>query len=90
MTVEADSGSADGKGNLSLFFDTSGPGGPQQGSLPRSRTTSIAKARFPLTANINTIGITYVVVPVGPGNNTAGKVVVLTANSTPSTNDWGQ
>jgi hypothetical protein len=31
VTVEADSGSADGKGNLSLFFDTSGPGGPQQG-----------------------------------------------------------
>ena len=32
VTVEDDSATADGNGNLALTFDTSGPGGPQQGS----------------------------------------------------------
>ena len=42
----ADSGSADGSGNLSLFFDTSGPGGRSRASLPQSPTTSTAKSGF--------------------------------------------
>lgn len=90
VTVEADSGTADGNGNLSLFFDTSGPGGPQQGLTSAITYNVDSKGRFPLTANSNTFGIAYVVVPVVPGNTTAGKVVVLTTNSNPTINDWEQ
>ena len=90
VTVEADSGSADGNGSLSLFFDTSGPGRPAA-TPPSAITYNVdSKCRFPFTANSNTIAIAYVVVPVGPGNTTAGKVVVLTTHSNPTINDWEQ
>jgi hypothetical protein len=91
VTVEADSGSPDGNGNRSLFFDTSGPGGPQQGGLTSAITYNVnSKGRSPLTANSNAIGIAYVVIPIEPGNTTAGRVVVLTSNSNPTINDWEQ
>ena len=90
VTVEADSGNADGNGNLSLFFDTSGPGGPQQG-LTSAITYSIdSKGRSPLTANGSTVGIAYVVIAGGTGNAAVGKVVVLTTDANPTINDWEQ
>jgi len=91
VTVEADSGNADGNGNLSLFFDTSGgPGGPQQG-LNSAITYSVdSKGRSPLTANGNTVGIAYVVVANIPGNGPIGKVLVLTTDANPTINDWEQ
>ena len=88
VTVEADSGSPDGNGNLSLFFDTSGPGSPQQGLTSAITYNVDSKGRFPLTANSNTVGIAYVVIPIEPGNTTAGRVVVLTTNSNSTINDW--
>ena len=89
MTVEADSGSPDGNGNRSFFFDTSGPGGPKQGGLTSATTYDVnIKGRSPLTAHSNAIGIAYVVIPIEPGNTTAGRVVVLTTNSNPTINDW--
>ena len=88
VTVEADSGNADGNGNLSLFFDTSGPGGPQQG-LNSAITYAIDnKGRSPLIANGNTVGIAYVVTATGGANPTGGKVLVLTTNANPTINDW--
>ena len=91
VTVEADSGSPDGNGNRSLFFDTSGPGGPQQGGLTSAITYNVnSKGRSPLTANSNAIGIAYVVIPIEPGNTTASRVVVLTSNGNPTINDWEQ
>jgi len=68
VTVEADSGSADGIGNLSLFFDTSDRGGPQRG-LTSAITYSIdSKGRSPLTVNGSTIGIASVVIGTQAGN----------------------
>ena len=90
VTVEADSGCPDGNGNRSLFFDTSGPGGPQQGLTSAITYNVDSKGRVPLTANSNIIGIAYVVVPIGPGGTTPGKVVVLATNGNPTINDWEQ
>jgi hypothetical protein len=90
VTVEADSGTADGNGNLSLFFDTSGPGGPQQGLTSAITYNVDSKGRSPLTANGNTVGIAYVVNATGSGTTVGGKVVVLTTDANPTINDWEQ
>jgi hypothetical protein len=90
VTVESDSGNADGNGNLSLFFDTSGPGGPQQGLTSTIAYNIDAHGRSPLTVNGNTIGIAYVVIANVSGNGPTGKVVVLTTNANPTINDWEQ
>jgi hypothetical protein len=89
VTVEADSATPDGNGNLSLFFDTSGPGGPQQGLTSAITYAVDSKGRSPLTTNGNTVGIMYVVIATGSGNaGSVGKVVVLTTNANPTINDW--
>jgi hypothetical protein len=89
VTVEADSANADGNGNLALFFDTSGPGGPQQGLSSTITYTIDSKGRSALTANGNTVGIAYVVIATGTGNTAVvGKVAVLTTNANPTINDW--
>jgi hypothetical protein len=89
VTVEADSGNADGNGNLALLFDTSGPGGPQQGLTSAITYAVDSKGRAPLITNGNTVGIMYVVVATGTGaQGTVGKVVVLTTNANPTINDW--
>jgi hypothetical protein len=90
VTVEADSANADGNGNLSLFFDTSGPGGPQQGLTSTITYTVDSKGRSPLTANGNTVGIAYVVVANVSGNGPTGTVLVLTTDANPTINDWEQ
>jgi len=78
VTVEADSAAPDGNGNFPLTFDTSGPGGPQQG-LTLNATYSVDSAgRSPLTANGNTVGIAYVVNP--------SKVWVLSTDASPKVN----
>jgi hypothetical protein len=88
VTVEVDSGTADGNGNLSLFYDTSGPGGAQQG-LTSAITYSIdSKGRSPLTANGNTVGIAYVVVAAPSGSAGSAKVLVLSTDANPKINDW--
>ena len=57
VTVEDDSASPDGNGNFPLFYDISGPGGPQQG-LSLTATYSVdSTGRSPLTANGTTAGI---------------------------------
>ena len=87
VTVEADSGNADGSGNLSLFYDISGPGGPQQG-LTAIATYSVDSAgRAPLIVNGNTIGIAYVANAAANGLATSGKVLVLSTDANPKIND---
>ena len=88
VTVEADSGNADGNGNLALTFDTSGPGGPQQGLTSAITYNIDSNGRSTLTANGNTVGIAYVVIAIGNGNTSTGKVVVLTTDANPTINDW--
>ena len=78
VTVEADSATPDGSGNYPLFFDTSGPGGPQQG-LTLTATYSVdATGRAPLTVSGQTVGIAYVV--------NSSKIVVLTTDANPKVN----
>jgi len=78
VTVEADSAAPDGNGNFPLTYDTSGPGGPQQG-LSLAATYSVdSTGRSPLTSNGNTIGIAYVVNP--------SKVLVLSTDASPKVN----
>ncbi len=78
VTVEADSATPDGNGNFPLTFDTSGPGGPQQG-LSLNATYSVdSTGRSPLTANGNTIGIAYVV--------NRSRVLVLSTDANPKVN----
>jgi len=63
VTAEDDSAAPDGAGNYPLNYDTSGPGGPQQG-LSLNATYSIdTTGRSPLISNGNTFGIAYVVNP---------------------------
>ena len=82
VTVEDDSAAPDGAGNYPLNFDTSGPGGPQQG-LTLNATYSIdATGRSPLTSNGNTIGIAYVLNP--------SKVLVLSTDANPKVNSLEQ
>ncbi len=82
VTVEADSATPDGNGNYPLFYDISGPGGPQQG-LSLTATYSIdATGRSPLTVNGNTVGIAYVVNP--------SKVLVLSSDANPKVNSLEQ
>ena len=81
VTVEADSATADGNGNLSLFYDISGPGGPQQG-LMQSLTYSVdSTGRAPLVLNGTTVGIAYVVDAAGSGAGANPRVWVLSADS---------
>ena len=78
VTVEADSATPDGNGNFPLTYDTSGPGGPQQG-LTLTATYSVdSTGRSPLAVNGATIGIAYVV-------NTS-KVWVLSTDANPKVN----
>jgi Putative Ig domain len=82
VTVEADSATPDGNGNYPLFYDISGPGGPQQG-LTLTATYSIdATGRSPLTVNGSTAGIAYVVNP--------SKVLVLSTDTSPKVNSLEQ
>jgi hypothetical protein len=79
VTVEADSATPDGNGNFPLFYDTSGPGGPQQG-LTLTATYSVdSTGRTPLTVSGTTIGIAYVVNP--------SKILVLSTDANPKVND---
>ena len=90
VVVEDDSGAFDGAGNLALTFDTSGPGGPQQG-LTQALTYSVNTAgRAPLSLSGNTVGIAYVVNSTsgGPGGN--GKVLVLSTDANAKINDLEQ
>ena len=78
VTVEADSANPDGNGNFPLFYDTSGPGGPQQG-LTLTATYSVdSTGRAPLTVSGATNGIAYVVNP--------SKVLVLSTDANPKVN----
>ena len=78
VTVEADSANPDGNGNFPLFYDTSGPGGAQQG-LTLTATYSVdSTGRSPLTVNGTTNGIAYVVNP--------SKVLVLSTDANPKVN----
>ena len=78
VTVEADSATPDGAGNYPLTYDTSGPGGPQQG-LTLTATYSVdSTGRSPLTVNGTTAGIAYVVNP--------SKVWVLSVDANPKVN----
>ena len=85
VTVEDDSGAADGNGNLSLIYDISGPGGPQQG-LTAALTYSVdSTGRAPLVNGANTIGIAYVVNGASAGSG--GKLLVLSTDANPKIND---
>lgn len=78
VTVEVDSAAADGNGNIPLTYDTSGPGGPQQG-LALATTYSVdSTGRAPLTFNGQTVGIAYVVNP--------SRIVVLSTDANPKIN----
>src|SRR5271166_2274030 len=90
VTVEADSGTADGNGNLSLFYDTSGPGGPQQGLTSAITYNVDSTGRSPLTVNGSTVGIAYVVIANTSGVSASGKVVVLSTDANPKINDLEQ
>jgi len=90
VTVEADSGTADGNGNLSLFYDTSGPGGPQQGLTSAITYNVDSTGRSPLTANGSTVGIAYVVIANTSGVSASGKVLVLSTDANPKINDLEQ
>jgi hypothetical protein len=72
------------------FFDTSDPGGPQQGLTSAITYNIDSKGRSPLTVNGSAIGIAYVVIGTRAGNADTGKVVVLTTNANPTINDWQQ
>lgn len=90
VVVEDDSGAFDGAGNLALTFDTSGPGGPQQG-LTQALTYSVSSAgRAPLSLNGNTVGIAYVVVGTTSGVAGNGKVLVLSTDANAKINDLEQ
>jgi hypothetical protein len=81
VVVEDDSGAFDGAGNLALTFDTSGPGGPQQG-LTQALTYNVSSAgRAPLTLNGNTVGIAYVVASTATGSGGTGKVWILSTDA---------
>jgi hypothetical protein len=78
VTVEADSATPDGNGNFPLYYDISGPGGPQTG-LTQAATYSVdSTGRAPLTSNGNTTGIAYVVNP--------SKIMVLSTDANPKVN----
>ena len=90
VTVEADSATADGNGNLSLFYDISGPGGPQQG-LTQALTYSVdTTGRAPLVLNGATVGILYVVDATGNPSGGNPRVFVLSADPNAKINDWEQ
>ena len=78
VTVEADSANPDGAGNFPLFYDTSGPGGPQQGLTLNATYSVDATGRTPLMVNGTTNGIAYVVNP--------SKVLVLSTDANPKVN----
>ena len=86
VTVEVDSAAADGAGHLGLFYDTSGPGGPQQGLTSAVTYNVDATGRSPLTVNGSTVGIAYVVNSVG--NNAGGnpKFLILSTDANPKIN----
>jgi len=86
ITVEADSATADGAGNLSLFFDISGPGGPAQG-LTQALTYSVdGTGRAPLMLGTNTVAIAYVVTSASSSVN-VGKFLVLSTDANAKIND---
>ena len=78
VTVELDSANPDGNGNFPLTYDTSGPGGPQQGLALTAAYSVDSTGRAPLTANGNTTGIAYVVNP--------SKLLVLSTDANPKVN----
>ncbi len=78
VTVEADSANPDGNGNYPLFYDISGPGGPQQGLSLNATYTVDSTGRAPLIVNGNTVGIAYVVNP--------SKIWVLSTDANPKVN----
>ncbi len=84
VTVEDDSAAADGAGNLALTYDTSGPGGPQQG-LNAALTYSVdSTGRAPLVNNGTTAGIAYVVTGA---SGSSGKILVLSTDANAKIND---
>jgi hypothetical protein len=86
VTVEDDSAAADGNGNIALTYDTSGPGGSQQG-LTQAITYSVDSAgRAPFQANGSTVGIAYVVGAATTGSP-SGKVLVLSTDADAKIND---
>lgn len=86
VTVENESAAADGNGNIALTYDTSGPGGPQQG-LSAALTYSVdSTGRAPLVSNGNTVGIAYVVNGASGGGG-SGKIFVLSTDANPKIND---
>ena len=87
MVVEADSAAADGAGNLALTYDTSGPGGPQQGLiLNTTYTVDSTSGRAPLIANGNTVGIAYVV-SSSSTTQISGKILVLSTDASARVSD---
>ncbi len=90
VTVEADSATADGNGNLSLFYDTSGPGGAQQGLMQTLTYSVDSTGRAPLVLNGTTVGIAYVVDAAGSGVGANPRVWVLSTDSNAKINSLEQ
>lgn len=88
VTVEDDSATADGNGNLALNYDISGPGGPQQG-LSASLTYSVdTTGRAPLVNSGNTVGIAYVSTATTSG--AGGKILILSTDANANINQLEQ
>lgn len=94
QTVEVDIFTADGKGNMTGTYDTSGPNGPVMGvsitatysvdstSCASTGSTFNTCGRFPLTdSNNNQVGIGYIIASLSPQ-----RVVIMTTTTGPSIN----
>ena len=75
VSVQTDSASSDGLGNLSLVFTTSGPGGPQPYATERFTYSVDSTGHATLMLNGSTAGIGYVV--SGYGNLVANPKIYL-------------
>ena len=80
VSVQSDSASSDGLGNLSLVFTTSGPGGPQPYATEALTYSVDSTGRATLMLNGSTAGIGYVV--GGYGNLAANpKIYILSTDA---------
>jgi hypothetical protein len=87
ITVEDDSAAADGNGNLVLTYDTSGPGGAQQGLTQTLTYTVDSTGRAPLVSSGGATGIAYVVTGASTTQTTSGKILVLSTDTNAKVSD---